>query len=186
MLKYEAEFGNRYYTTRIFLVASSKSKFIHSVQEVLETMGLPQCHTADQNVKIQGLHNWLSQSKGWLLLIDNAHYESVDLVRELLVTNAQGHVIITSQHKGAVEKIAGSLKTCTSLEELDPDDAVNMFVAAAGLNPDDSSQQVGTEVVNAMGLMPQAIEQAASYIRRNGITLDDFLERYKQVPEQVK
>lgn len=184
MLKYEAKFGNRCYTTRIFLVASSRTKFIHSVQEVLETMGLPQWHTADPNVKIQGLHNWLSQSKGWLLLIDNAHYESVDLVRELLVTDAQGHVIITSQHKGAVEKITGSLKTCSSLEELGPNDAVDMFVAATGLDDDNSNRQVGTEVVNAMGLMPQAIEQAASYIRENAISPDDFLARYKQVPEQ--
>lgn len=184
MLKYEAKY-RRCYTTQLFLIASSKDKFLASVQEVLETLNLPQRQEQDPNVKIQGLHIWLNQSSNWLLLIDNVSYESVQPIRQLLTADALGHVMLTSQLRGAVEKITGSSKSCLELRELGLGPAVDMFISAADLNSDESTRQVGTDVVLAMGLMPHAIEQAASYIKVNGVDPRVFLARYRKTPEQV-
>jgi hypothetical protein len=184
MLKYEARYRTCY-TTQFFLVASSKDKFLDSVQGLLQTLDLPQRHKLDPNVRIQALHDWLFQTSHWLLLIDNIGLETVELVRELLATDAQGHVIFTSQSKGAVEKITGSSKACLELRELSLNEATEMFFAEADINPDVSTRQVGAEVVSAMGLMPHAIEQAASYVKVNGVEPQAFLVRYKEAPEQV-
>lgn len=183
MLKFEAK-RRKCYTTHIFLIASSRAKFLASVQEVLEMLDLPQRHKEDPKLKILGLHNWLSQSSHWLLLIDNVGSESVELIQRLL-TAEHGHVILTSQLRGALEKITGSSKSCHSLDELSLDEAIDMFINAADIDSDDANRKVGADVVNAMGLMPHAIEQAAAYIKVNGISPDVYLARYKQGAKNV-
>lgn len=183
MLKFEAK-RRKCYTTHIFLIASSRAKFLASVQEVLEMLDLPQRHKEDPKLKILGLHNWLSQSSHWLLLIDNVGSESVELIQRLL-TAEHGHVILTSQLRGALEKITGSSKSCHSLDELSLDEAIDMFINAADIDSDDANRKVGADVVNAMGLMPHAIEQAAAYIKVNGISPDVYLARYKQGAKNI-
>ncbi|KAF2177441.1 TPR-like protein [Zopfia rhizophila CBS 207.26] len=36
-----------------------------------------------------------------------------------------------------------------------------------------------------MGFLPQAIDQSASYIKQNGISLEDYLQRFKSEPDKV-
>ncbi|KAK0624534.1 hypothetical protein B0T17DRAFT_557399 [Bombardia bombarda] len=182
MLKYEAMY-RMCYTSQLFLVASSKAKFLDSVQQASSALGLFQHHT--HSSAIQGLHNWLCQTSGWLLLIDNVAYETVDLILQVLPSNAGGHTIVTSQLRGAVEKITGLSKACLALPELELDDAVDMFVAASDIDSKAMSREEKVLVVKAMGLMPHTIEQAASYLRVNHLDPGVFLARYNKTPGQT-
>ncbi|KAK4146229.1 uncharacterized protein C8A04DRAFT_35209 [Dichotomopilus funicola] len=184
LLKYEALY-RKSYVTQLFLFAPSKKRFLDSVQEVLETLELPQRERPDPRAKILGLHNWLLQSRNWLLLIDNIAPESVDLILQLLASAAPGHVILTSQVRGAVERITGSPKLCLSLQEPPLDEAVEMFLNTAGVAPSQESKQAEADIVRALGLLPHAIEQAASYTKVNGLTPRAFLERYQKTPDRI-
>ncbi|KAK4156183.1 hypothetical protein C8A00DRAFT_12868 [Chaetomidium leptoderma] len=146
LLKYEAVY-RKCYPTQLFLSAPSKKRFLDSVQKVLETLELPQREKPDPSAKILGLHNWLLQSRNWLLLIDNIAHESVDLILQLLASGAPGHVILTSQALGAVERITRSPKLCLSLQEPTLDEAVEIFVNAAGVAPNEESKRVGADII---------------------------------------
>jgi hypothetical protein len=187
MLKYEATHRGCY-TSQLFLVASSQAKFLDSVEQACNSLGLHHQHAHDPkfpNAKVQELHDWLFQNSGWLLLIDNVAYETVDVILELLPSNAEGHTIVTSQYGGAVRKITGLPQVCLALPEMVLDDAVDMFVAAADIDSETMSHKEKVDVVKAMALMPHAIAQAASYIKVNGLEPAVFLTRYNTAPELV-
>ncbi len=143
-------------------------------------LGLPQQEKADPTVKVLALHNWLLQSSEWLLLIDNVAHESVDLIRQLLASSAPGHVIVTSQARGAIERVTGSPNLCLQLQQPAVQEAVGIFVNAAGIALEKECEEVGIDIVTALGFLPHAIEQAASYTRYNDLTPRDFLSRYQK------
>ncbi|KAL1843463.1 hypothetical protein VTJ49DRAFT_1573 [Mycothermus thermophilus] len=165
MLKYEAEYRSCY-STQLFLSAPSKKNFQDSLQDVLEALDLPQRDKPDLSAKILGLHNWLLQSQNWLLLIDNVDNESVDLILQLLAPGAPGHVIVTSQ-------------------EPPTNEAVEIFIKHAGIAADAENKSVATEIVQALGFLPHAIEQAASYTRVNWLSPEAFLDRYQETPDEI-
>ncbi|RWA05639.1 hypothetical protein EKO27_g9464 [Xylaria grammica] len=56
---------------------------------------------------------------------------------------------------------------------------------ASGYEPLRRSNELATEIVKEVGLLPHAIEQRASYVKFNNLDLQTFLERYRQTPNQV-
>lgn len=185
MLKYEAK-HRASYMSHVLLMASTKAKFLSSVEGVLAVLGLAQRHRTDPDTKLRDLRDWLSQSDSWLLLIDNVNYETANLVRHLLPSDGSGHAIITSQFQGVVEKVTGSSKLCLELGELEVDDAADLFFATVDMDSDDElSRRAARDIVALMGRVPHAIEQSASYIKVNGLDLNTFLARYDRTPEKV-
>ncbi|KAK4163002.1 hypothetical protein QBC43DRAFT_345419 [Cladorrhinum sp. PSN259] len=191
LLKYEAAY-RKYYTTQFFLSATSRSRLLYDIRRTLETLDRPEGRKAasdsdaDASLQILALHDWLSQStSNWLLLIDNISPDLVDLVQKLVPAEGPGHIMLTSQIRGVVEKIAGLPKLCLHLNELPIDDAVQLLIDVTGVESDLETSEDGANIVRALGFLPHAIQQVGSYIRVNALSFKTFLERYNNTPETI-
>ncbi|GAW18755.1 hypothetical protein ANO14919_082370 [Xylariales sp. No.14919] len=56
---------------------------------------------------------------------------------------------------------------------------------ASGYEPLQRSNELATEIVKEVGLLPHAIEQRASYVKFNNLDLRTFLDRYRRTQNQV-
>src|SRR5262249_38417139 len=126
---------------------------------------------------------WLETERGWLLILDNADSEeSAQAVRALLPRLGNGHVLITSRiadwTEGVKPLALGVLREHASVEYLmrkcvtrreEPDD----FTMAAAL-------------ANDVGFLALALEQAAAFINKHGLSLREYRERWQHEDAAVR
>ncbi|KAI0513225.1 hypothetical protein F5B22DRAFT_280682 [Xylaria bambusicola] len=183
MLAYERSHAHIYYN-QFFLNAGSMTKLSASCYEVLEELDLAADASPDDHATIKTFFRSLMKMSNWLLLIDNVGQEEVDTIRQLLPIEIYGHVIISSQQRLVIENLVQSAHDSLEIKKLDPDEAIQIFIAS-GYEPLKSSKELATEIVKEVGLLPHAIEQVASYIKVNNLDLQTFLNRYRRTPNQV-
>lgn len=185
MLKYVYDFGETY-SDCFYLVAGSESKLLESLQKILDMLDLPEKNKPESHLKVTSVRNHLSETENWLLMIDNIAEEEHQTVMNLLPPKAHGHVIMTSQRAKAMEKITGSRYLCYELKEPELDDAVELFHRSSELRRDDERGKLAKQIVKEVGLLPHAIDQSASYIKENNVSLQEYLDRYHKQPDQVR
>ncbi|MET0399894.1 MAG: FxSxx-COOH system tetratricopeptide repeat protein [Longimicrobiaceae bacterium] len=133
-----------------------------------EKLGLPETE-ADQQAATQAAKNWLATNRGWLLVFDNA--EGPEGIRPYLPSGNSGHVIITSRRPDW-RSVAHPLSVST----LSPEDAVEFLHIRSGQQEEPPSR----ELVEELGWLPLAIEQAAAYIDEHGRTISEYLNLFRQ------
>ena len=126
MLKYE-EVYRSHYTSRLFLTAGSSIKVINSVEQLLDILDLSEREDLSISKKIASLNGWLTSHEDWLLMIDNVGEDEHQILLDLLPLTPRGHVILTSQRRGALEKVTGRLQLCLEIGDPSVADAVEMF-----------------------------------------------------------
>lgn len=185
MLKYEEAYREKY-LYRFFIHAGSEDKFMRSCQAVLDRLELPEREKPGRHLKISAIHKWLKETDNWLLLFDNVGSEEGHIIRDLLPSEPRGHVLLTSQWERAVRLITGSPQLCHELKEPEEEDAIDMFFEVSEIEKRSEYQKLVKEIVEEVGLLPHAIDQAASYIKVNCLELDQYLSRYREAPHQVR
>lgn len=135
----------------------------------------------------KAIRSWLETTADWLLVFDNVTEEGYRAILELLPQGApQGDILFTSQRPGAMDRLTGNLKTrCLRLEELTSDDSVDLFHLVANISRTANSERDAKEIVKSNGFLPQAVHQAASYIKNTGISLPDYMSQFKRNTDKV-
>jgi tetratricopeptide (TPR) repeat protein len=131
-------------------------------------LGLPEAD-ADQPAALEAVKRWLSGNSGWLLVFDNAR-DPAD-IRSYLPAGAGGHVIITSRSPNW-RSIAEPLPVAA----LSPDDAITFLQKRSGQQDHDASR----DLVEALGWLPLAIEQAAAYIDVHGTPISVYSDLFRK------
>ena len=122
------------------------------------------------------LRNWLERSPyRWLVVFDNAEPGSLD---GILPENGTGQVIITSRASDwpgvSASRVVGKLPLQEAVALLD------QITEGSGGAEDDAQ-----EIVDELGGLALAIEQAAAYIRQTGSSYRDYLDALRSDPETV-
>ena len=127
---------------------------------------------------------WLNSQTNWLLVLDNL--DDFGVVDGYLPCTSSGHTLITTRDQHYDQIPAEGLE----IGLLDMDDAVNLLLTRCGLAPSSATlnevpdsirlTRVTEEIVQELGMLPLAIEQAAAYIREATKDIFKFLECYKQ------
>lgn len=185
MLKYEETYRSDY-TSRLFIAAGSLVKLADALELLLDLLGLPGRDNSTLSVKVTAFKHWLSSHEGWLLLIDNVGEEEYDTLLDILPSTPKGHVILTSQRRGAMETIAGRIQMCLEIKEPSVDESIEMFLESCELHLSAENQRLAHQIVQDVGFLPHAVQQSASYIQENGINLNEYLVRYQKAPDQVR
>jgi len=136
-------------------------------------LGLPEAEN-DQQAALQAVKDWLAVNRGWLLIFDNA--ESPDEVRPYLPAGSSGHVIITSRRPDW-RSVAAPLSVGT----LSLEDAIKFLHRRSGQQDHPASR----ELVEELGLLPLALEQAAAYIDEHGRTISEYLELFRKHRQEL-
>lgn len=185
MLKYEERFHSKY-TSSLFLTSGNREKLMESINQLVELLGLPERVVSNAVINLNALRQWLRMNTNWLLLIDNVGDSEYDTILDLLSSTPEGHVILTSQRRGAMESIAGHHTMCLEVLEPSINDCIDMFFEGCRMTPTEENRKLAREIVRDVGYLPHAVKQCASYIKENGIDLEEYLKRYSKAPNQVR
>jgi tetratricopeptide (TPR) repeat protein len=136
---------------------------------------------ADQQLAVVAVRRWLEEHDRWLLVLDNA--DAPDTPTGLEVPLAQlvdllprvlhGQLLVTSRD-ASWEEHAG----LAELEVFTPTEAVAFLLGRSG----GSDLAAAAQIVELLGLLPLALEQAGAYIRETRLSLGDYLERLRGYP----
>jgi tetratricopeptide (TPR) repeat protein len=129
---------------------------------------------ADQQAAIQAMKAWLAANQSWLLVFDNAG--SPEDIRPYLPADSSGHVIITSRRPDW-RSVADPLSVGT----LSPEDAIEFLRKRSGQEDEAASR----ELVEELGWLPLAIEQAAAYIDEHGKPISEYLDLFRKHRQKV-
>ncbi len=133
-------------------------------------LDLPQKDSPDQNAIVNAVKQWLEQNQKWLLIFDNA--QEPDVVKRFLPQGGGGHVIITSRNPnwGSVARPerGWGFQTQQRRSNSFSSEQIRMIRSRQSLLAEET------------GFLPLALEQAGAYIEETGISLSDYLDRFKK------
>jgi tetratricopeptide (TPR) repeat protein len=135
-------------------------------------LGLAQ--EAKQEDQVTAVLADLARRDRWLLVYDNAE-QPADLAG-LRPAGGAGHVLITSRNP-AWRGIA----TPIAVDVLTNHEAVAFLLLRTG----NSDQAAARELAEQLGGLPLALEQAAAYAEQVGLSLNDYLDRFRQRHTQL-
>ncbi len=121
---------------------------------------------------------WMRNNDNWLFLLDNVeHYDDIE---DLLLfsnnnqTGGKRHFIITSRKSySEIEDI--------ELKIFDEPEALKFFYTHTGKEPDEYTTNIAVE----LGHLPLALEQAASYIKKQNISYQKYSTLIKMSKTEV-
>ena len=196
-LKYaESVYHERQYSFVFWISGASVDKLNRGFSNLFDLIDTKERARLDQSTKCTAARTWLedneSQTKRrWLLVVDNTNQETVEHIREVLPrNNSSGKIICTTRTKQVAQSLAtafGEQHPCISLDTPSTDDAVTLFLSAAGIEREalDAMELQNTkEIVKAVGRLPLAVDQAASFAKESGHGIRGTLDVY--ISEQVE
>lgn len=135
----------------------------------LATHGLTPMQTAEAVLV------WLRHENDWLLVIDNL--DDIKVAKGLLPENGPGkHLMITTRNPNADGIPAEGLE----VPLLSLDDSKNLLLNLSKVDPLPSETNLITKIVEELGCLPLAIEQAASYVQQVTGDFTSFHEEYQK------
>ncbi|MBB5083774.1 tetratricopeptide repeat protein [Nonomuraea endophytica] len=122
--------------------------------------------------------SWLQINSDWLLVLDNV--ENLASVRPYLAQLSNGHLIITTRRNVSWPNGIRKLQ----LEVLSPTDSVTLVegIVEPGLV---GSGATVSELVEELGFLPLALDQATAYINQSQISISRYLELLKEDPRRT-
>ena len=141
----------------------------------------------DLEIVAARIKSWFEncQDVNWLLIIDNAdNMESIDeqnqsplqtvkTIASLIPKGRGGCVLVTSRNRAANGQLASLGE---ELHVMDKENA-KLFLFKCSQVLDESEE--ADLLVETLGCLPLAIEQAGGFIRENGISIAEYRELYK-------
>ena len=193
--QFAVEYAYRYaleYRAVFWISSESIETITASFLHIADLLKLPECKEADQQRIVLAVQRWLVAHKEWLLIWDNL--EDLELLRRYMPLARQGSILITTRCQ-ALGTLAQSLElSMMTVEEgilfllrrgkilssLSTSEHLQQFVAR---NPNEyTAAQV---LVELMGGLPLALDQAGAYIEESGCSLATYLSFYKQQQVQL-
>src|SRR5579859_2232845 len=126
---------------------------------------------------VRDVHAWLDEQTSWLLIIDNL--DDITVITGFLPPNdSRKHTIITTRNPNSEGIPAQGLE----IPLLDPAHAVLLLSTLSKITTENNPLESKTayQIVQELGRLPLAIEQAAAYIREVAGTFAMFLDDYNK------
>ncbi|VDI48370.1 Hypothetical predicted protein [Mytilus galloprovincialis] len=133
--------------------------------------------------------SWLSRlTKRWLLIIDNADTTLISgQIKELLLgswkRNTNGHIIVTTRREPteAAESLRVKIDDCIHLQTLSNDEGVQFIIKRTERYVQHETEKDSIfKLVDDLGGLPLALEQAAAHIKVLECSFSDYLARFEK------
>ena len=118
----------------------------------------------EQEKIVRAVRKWFDHHQGWLLIFDNA--QDAKSIQEYLPESPDGHVLITSRNQNW-----GAFGTSLPVEVWDRSESFAFLKKRTG----QSDEAAADDLAKALGYLPLALEQAASYIDTRQLPYADYL-----------
>lgn len=163
-----------------FVIAENPMTIYNSFVAFSECFGLSLPPEFKPENLQQAVRAWLLENHNWLLILDNL--EMIDDVLPYLPDKMNGKVIITTRNTRI------DYGSRLELNVFDPDESMAFLKRRFSSNTDlkmeyycfPDFEQGARILINRLGNLPLALEQAAAYIKEVRCSITDYLELLKQ------
>lgn len=177
------EYVYRYYSAYsavLWMRAESHDTLLADFSSLAHLLALPEATAREQEQLVKAVLAWFHSHTGWLLILDNA--DDFPALSAFLPALGHGHILITTRAHSLGDLAPHPLL----LDVLEPEEGKVLILRRAGLLSIGESASVipehewrlAGELVEAMGALPLALEQAGAYMEETGCSLSQYLERY--------
>jgi len=179
-IEYAYKFRNEYQAV-LWARADSREVLASDFGAIAYLLNLPEKKGRNQGRIIDAVMRWLQDHSEWLLILDNAN--DVKVVKEFLPSLNTGHILLTT-----CAQAMGEMAQPVGVEEMEIEKAALFLLYRArlitkntslkGTAPDDLDK--AKAIVQLMGGLPLALDQAGAYIEETRCSLSDYLNLYQQ------
>ena len=177
-------FQNRTFNTVLWIDASSEISAHQAINSILSKAGIPTSALEFERSLFTFKDALTSLTGPCLLVFDN--YDTpreFSKIADMFVQHEQICIMLTSRHHESLR-----LGTPIHVREMDQSDAEDLLLISSGL-----IRQIRQEVnpkhlaniVNMLGRLPLALDQAGAYIRKLHLSLDVFEKHYMDKQKQI-
>ena len=129
---------------------------------------------------------WISRrKKPWLLVLDDVDQlvlseQMHKILSGMWKRQTGGHVLLTTRRepKEVCEAIDLELTCCFEISALPKNDAKRFVISRCGETADESEEQLD-ELLQELGCLPLALEQAGAHIKALECSISNYLQEYK-------
>ena len=162
--------------------AASVERVTQGFCKLVYRLRLPGRHTSDQASKLIMAKAWLeapTTAGTWLLVLDNVNQETAVMLRDILPRGeCKGRLLMTTRTATTADMLtASNASSQLALQPPGTGDAIAMLLAGAHLQR--GSMEDAQRLVQTVGRLPLAIDQAASYMQQTGNSPQEVLGVYK-------
>jgi hypothetical protein len=178
-------FAQFFYAYIFWISATTTDKLIEGMAKILDIVGHPERTRSEHSAKLTAARLWLedpqpSDGIRWLLILDNVDMSVLEFLCEHLPQrNRKGCILFTTRAADVADALTGGCHPTLDLRVPDLVDTTHLFFTSAGVDasivsPTQRSQ--AEELVQALGSLPLAVVQAASYMKQTTTTLHKMLQ----------
>ena len=172
------------YRAVLWCLADTVASLNLGLVAIARTLDLPAKDAPEQKFIIAAVKNWLATHSHWLLILDNV--DEVKIVGELmaLATEEERHIVLTTRAQ-MTEPFAPALV----IQEMARNEGVAFLLRRALDQPRDQSGKIrdynwrdksrADQLVEMLGALPLALDQAGAYIRETQCGLLGYLKGYQ-------
>ena len=106
-------------------------------------------------------------------MFDNADDPSPEAVAKFIPMGNRGNILITSRNKSMGRAIA--FKNLIEITEMEEADAIILFLRASDLDSLPEHVKAAKGIVDELGCIPLAIDQAGAYIEAGRCDINEYL-----------
>ncbi len=179
-IEYAYRHGNEYRAV-FWARADSHESLVQDYVALANLLHLPKKDAQDQNITVGAVIRWLDTHDQWLLILDNA--DDIALVHDVLPLESNGHILLTTR-----SQLLGTIARNVKVDQMGGEDGTLLLLKRAGLLtlnatlaqaaavPDSTA---AGELVQILGGLPLALDQAGAYINGTGCGVLGYLKRYR-------
>ena len=190
--RYQSSYNRIYW-----IAADNQASLLNGYQKIAKRSELQISLNSNPIEIAEHVLSWLRQEEKWLLVIDNLDDINVLSTSNLGHTNVvatlvpqtgpQQHTLITTRNPNSGGIPADGLE----VPVLDPTNAIDLLstLSKIAIAASSSESKQAYQIIQALGYLPLAIEQAAAYVREvagDFVTfLDDYNKNHKDVHKWI-
>ena len=179
-IQYAYNYHYKYKTCIWFVDAESSSSIYNSFSVFVQQFNLFLPKNYNTKDLQRAIKAWLSENRGWLVILDNL--ENVDTILPYLPDKINGQILITTRNTRL------DYGTPFLLNVFDLNEAL-IFMKKRLSNTNECKMEYykykdfsekSTVLIKRLGYLPHALEQAAAYIKEVRCSISDYLELLNQ------
>jgi tetratricopeptide (TPR) repeat protein/DNA-binding XRE family transcriptional regulator len=171
----------QHYHDILWALAESHETLTTSYMTLAQHLRLDLRAEYEQQKVVEAVKRWLREHKGWLLILDNI--EDLGLVRAFVPTPRQGALLLTTRRE-ETSPVARAL----ALDVLPEEEGILFLLRRSGQLAMEATLAAATPhqraaaqaIVEALGGLPLALDQAGAYLAETRCSLTDYLVLFQQ------